>query len=208
MLHTIATVLSIVFHPLFVPLYVLAASSMRVFGTIGASVVTTYYSIGVAILFCGLPVLSIAMLKLGGAVADWHLTRQRDRLIVMAMTATVLITGLLRMERILSHNYVVHLVLVAEALCCLLCLFVNFFYRLSAHSIGLAGVVGLLLRLAYQYGGEPFTLVFMAFLVALGAVVWARLYLNAHTVGQCLWAIGGGGVLGWFAPYFIRLAHI
>ena len=206
LLNTLAVSISVVLHPLFLPLYFMAGSNLGYFSSLGASVRSHAYFLSMATLFCAIPVLGICMLKLGGAVSDWHLTSKRDRLLVMAMVTGVLLAGLYRMQNLLSLNYIIHVVITAQAFCCLLCFLVNLFYRLSAHSIGMAGVAALLISLANKTGGESLLGPFIISILALGVVVWARLNLAAHSPAECIWAIAAGGLVGWFAPELVTLA--
>ena len=200
-----ALAVSIILHQLFVTLYIMVASKLGFFAAVGASVNTTTLFMAIAFVFCGIPIMGVIMLRLGGVLTDWQLTHKRDRLVVMGMSTLVLLFGLYKLQSLISLNYVIEVVLTGQAFCCLFCLLVNFFYRVSAHSIGMAGIVGLLLSLAYQSGGEPFILVFAFSLLSLGIVVWARLYLAVHTVAECAWAVVAGGLIGWFAPELVTL---
>lgn len=76
--------------------------------------------------------------------------------------------------------------------------FITFFWKISAHAAGVAGWLGFILALTFTYPGTSalFWPMLMAILIN-GAVLWARLYLNAHRPTE-IWA---GALLGFSICY-------
>lgn len=71
--------------------------------------------------------------------------------------------------------------------------FINFFWKISVHSIGVGGINGLLIGISRIMEAEITPLLFLSVLIA-GLVGFARLKLNAHNYSQ----VYTGFLLGFF----------
>lgn len=80
---------------------------------------------------------------------------------------------------------------------------ITFFWKISIHSVGSCGVVGILLGLAYNYPEGNLLFPLILAILCTGLVISARLSLNSHTLKETL----GGGVVGFticfLAVYFL-----
>ncbi len=75
---------------------------------------------------------------------------------------------------------------------------VTFFWKISAHSAGVTGVVGFAVVYSIEYAGANSLLLPLVGAVAImGIVMWARLYLNAHKPAEII----GGALLGFVICY-------
>ncbi len=75
---------------------------------------------------------------------------------------------------------------------------ITFFWKISAHSAGAAGVVGFSLIYSSKFAaGQQLLLPMILAVLMLGLVMWARLYLNAHKPKE----IVGGSMLGFLICY-------
>jgi membrane-associated phospholipid phosphatase len=90
------------------------------------------------------------------------------------------------------------------AICVSLAFIVNFFWKISLHSIALGGFLGWLLSIQYSFADTYllYQFIFVAFLG--GIVAWARLYLQQHTI----WQILVGYLLGFGICFFTLLIKI
>jgi hypothetical protein len=73
----------------------------------------------------------------------------------------------------------------------LLTLFINFRWKISAHSVGIGGTVGAIFGIMYRMQID-LELVFLGALLVAGLVGYARLKLNAHTPAQVYGGFAAG----------------
>lgn len=81
---------------------------------------------------------------------------------------------------------------------------INLFWKISIHSIGMGGLIGMLAGISQKMNVEIIPLLFI-FIIAAGMVGFARLKLNSHNPSQvyagymvgflCLWAPLESGIL-------------
>jgi membrane-associated phospholipid phosphatase len=72
---------------------------------------------------------------------------------------------------------------------------VTFFWKISAHSVGIGGVLGFLFALSFKYAERDLLFVSLMVLILAGILMSARLYLNAHTPMQIVaGALTGFGI--------------
>jgi hypothetical protein len=69
---------------------------------------------------------------------------------------------------------------------------ISIYWQISAHSVGIGGVVGIVAGIITKFGETDLVLVLAALIMLTGMVASARLRLNAHTPAQ----IGAGLMLG------------
>ena len=69
----------------------------------------------------------------------------------------------------------------------------TFFFKISAHAVGVGGLAGILVSLAMLSSPE-LTMPALAAIVLAGLTMSSRLMLNVHTLREVSW----GGTLGFF----------
>ena len=77
---------------------------------------------------------------------------------------------------------------------------ITFFWKISMHSVGSCGVVGILLGLSYNFPEGNLLIPIILAIMCAGLVISARLRLNSHTPKETL----GGGLVG-FATCFLMV---
>mgnify|MGYP001191321938 CR=1 FL=1 len=77
-------------------------------------------------------------------------------------------------------------------------LLITFFYKASIHSVGIWGVIGILLPLNKVIDDSAIFVVTLVALVLAGVVMSARLQLNAHTPREVLVGAVAGFSIGFF----------
>ena len=87
--------------------------------------------------------------------------------------------------------------------CLLLVTLINFFWKISVHSMGIGGLLGCLFGLSYRFADEQFLYPIIIVIGLGGIVMSAQLYLNAHTP----WQILGGLILG-FLINFVAMLYL
>nr|WP_186735728.1 hypothetical protein [Spirosoma utsteinense] len=144
----------------------------------------------------GVPALLIYYLYRSGLVQTLHLTTLADRRLPFFLTALVyvLLTYLFafRMDLISTIAPEIGVLLGSIALSILLVGIISLYWQISAHSVGISGVVGILAGVMLKFSLTELFVPLLLSVLLTGLVGSARLRLNAHTPAQ----IGAGVVLG------------
>jgi membrane-associated phospholipid phosphatase len=69
---------------------------------------------------------------------------------------------------------------------------ITVFWKISAHSVGICGVIGFMFGFYQKYADPLLFYPILAIILLAGILMSARLYLNAHTPAQ----VFAGGLLG------------
>lgn len=203
-LDIIAKTLSVVLYPLFVPTYGIAlfcyAYSLHVAPLAGVWVVVAV--IGTFILTCLLPITAIWIMMKKGEVKDLNIDNPRERTIPYLYSALGFGFWSYLLVQVLHAPIFINCVAIGGTLAIGLVAIINRWWKISAHLTGLGGLVGGLLSYCLGLGAYPTWGTLCLFLGLSWALMWARLYLNAHTPAQ----VSAGWLLGLtctFVPYCI-----
>lgn len=152
-----------------------------------------------ALIFIGtfaVPSLLIYYLVRAGYVNSLHLDTLADRRLPFFLTALVytVLTFLFafRMQLISTIAPEIAVLLGSITVSILLVGLISLYWQISAHSVGIGGVVGVLGSLVYKFSEMNLFLPLLLLVLLAGFVASARLKLNAHTPLQ----IGAGLALG------------
>jgi hypothetical protein len=144
----------------------------------------------------GVPALLIYYLFRSGYVQTLHLTTLADRKVPFFLTAFIyaLLTILFayRMEGISTIAPEIAVLLGSIAVSILLVGIISLYWQISAHSVGISGVVGIIAGIMLKFSQTELFIPLLLSVLLTGFVGSARLKLNAHTPAQ----IGAGVVLG------------
>ncbi|WP_205500493.1 hypothetical protein [Rufibacter psychrotolerans] len=194
----LATVLSVAFHPLLIPTYLFSLllyylpPEVFSYPPEGRRLIVLL----VFIITFLLPVFGTLLLQQAGIVASLTLEERTDRrwpLLLAATCFTVLTVVFYRMSFFDHLFYMIMGIITASVY---LALVINQFWKISAHSIGLGGALGILVLL-HAWLPEAYLLYpIVAGCVICGAVLSARLALGAHTAKQVYTGFALGFLLG------------
>jgi membrane-associated phospholipid phosphatase len=197
-----AKVISVLLHPLLMPTYLFTLLAFlfpaSLYPITPASRVA--FLILLFLMTCLLPAVNIGFLRLFGVVKSVSMNDREERIkpFVLITLLYVVFTAMLHLKRGLSiGDNLFNLLLIIDVLV-VFSLLITFFYKASIHSVGICGIVGMLLPLNKVM--EDYS-IFIATLVALvlaGVVMSARLQLNAHTPREVLVGAVAGFAIGFF----------
>jgi len=146
-----------------------------------------------------IPALSLVMLKFTGNISSIKLEIRRERLVPFfyvtlfyAFTAYYFSSQMLITEMASGIFILVTAMILSAAV-------ITFFWKISVHSMGMGGLVGLLFVISYMIPESVARYVFLASILIAGLVVSARLELQAHSPAQ----VYIGFVLGLFISFMI-----
>ncbi|MBC3540855.1 hypothetical protein ACFSC6_22210 [Rufibacter sediminis] len=194
----LATVLSVLFHPLLLPTYLFSLllyylpPEVFSYPPEGRRLIVLL----VFILTFLLPTLGTLLLQQAGLVTSITLDARTDRrwpLLIAATCYTVLTVVFYQISFFDSLFYLIMGLITASIF---LTLTINQFWKISAHSIGVGGMMGILVLL-HGWLPEAYLLypVVLGCLIS-GAVISARLALGAHNSKQVYTGFGLGFLLG------------
>lgn len=180
-MNKLANFFSIITHPILLPTWLLLIiTEIGLFKTssINASICIIIVS---AITFV-IPTIIILFLKKFKVIKTLTMERRDDRVIpILIMATSLYITS-----RFFNGIYVLgiyNFYLICSTLLCMIVFWVNLFWKISLHSIGWGGFVGIL----YIYTtilAEIFLPYFIISIIVAGIVCSARLYLKSHDSAQ------------------------
>jgi hypothetical protein len=138
-----------------------------------------------------LPAINIFIFKIFGTISSIMMVERHDRIIpfVFITLFYLMMTALFYwkfhigfQDNVFRFLVIIDLLVIASTL-------ITFFYKISVHSIGICGLLGMLLPLNRVPEEHSLFYPTLAVLVVAGTVMSARLQLNVHTQREVL--IGG-----------------
>lgn len=199
-MNRVAQLISVVFHPLLMTTYLfllLSAFLPTVLLPLRASWWFVMLIFGLTFF---LPALNFLFFRVSGTMKDLSLANRSDRLVPFAFISILYGVVTLMFYWKFPVPGVLKLMMIVTALV-ILSAVITLFYKLSVHSAGIWGVIGILLPLnKASDDGLLFWPTIVALVVA-GLVMSARLQLNAHVPREVL----VGAVVG-FAVGFVGIA--
>ncbi|TGD78517.1 hypothetical protein [Hymenobacter wooponensis] len=197
----LATALSVVFHPLLVPSYLYYIVCYQLPGLVLRPLLPErWFVLGTVLLFTFvLPTLSSVVLLRFGLLDSLEMAARRQRAWPFLLATSSFIIAAVLLYRPQFFDALLGQMMVGMALAVGLTFLITLRWKISAHGVGVGGALGLfaVLYLGGKAGDTILWWLVGSVLVA-GAVLSARLALNAHTVAQ-VWAglgLGLGLVLG------------
>ena len=197
----VSNLLSWVLVPLLMPVYGLMLAfglSILDVAPMGMRVAFTLIVAGICVI---VPMVLILLLKKMGMIEDVGLNGRQERLVPYIITiicfgATAWFMAAKGAPLWLS------LFFAGGALATVICTVVNFWWKISAHAAGIAGVVALLIRIEKDGSAEP-ELFFWLILTLLltGLLGSARVWLGRHTV----WQVLAGYAVGFCSVFFLTM---
>lgn len=190
---SLAKSISVLFHPLAMPTYIygliwlFAPAILRPFPVSAAPFLLLIIFLSTFLM----PALGAWVYHLSGNTSSLEMWHRRERLVPLAFTVIIYgITTYLMKEKMML-NRSLWLIMAGITATVAITAAVTYFWKISAHAIGIGGTWGLVLMIGIGQG-YPMLLPFAITSLVLGLVCSARLQLNAHSPVQVL----GGLALG------------
>lgn len=175
---------SIIFHPVFIPLYLALLLYRELHIKAGSVPMPQSYII--AFVGCTvIPVILILLLRIVKLISSLRLDERKERFLPFALSI-ISVYFTLYVLRIYYGEVLLSIYLLGIILALLLAIIANFFFKISIHSIA----AGALLASVFTMYSSPLTtsfeLIIITCLVA-GLILSSRLYLKAHNNFQ-IWS--------------------
>lgn len=152
------------------------------------------------------PSLLILYLYRTGILSDLTMPERTDRRLPYLITGLIysVVTYLFafRMSLFSETSPGVAVVLGSITLSILLVGIINTFWKISAHTVGIGGVLGTVMCLLIKHGDTDLFTPFVGLVALSGLVATARLQLNAHTLSQVGAGLGLGVLVSGIAVFW------
>jgi hypothetical protein len=197
----IAKIISVIFHPILMPLYgiLIIFSAPTLFGYLPY----TQKKIIIMILLTNnivLPLSLIPYLKWKKLISSWTMENRSERIIPMAITSFFYFVTL---YVVLKYNIPVFIkaYILSTALLSFSVTVINFWWKISVHAVGAGALTSLILVLSIRMY-TPLTLFLLSSIIASGLILSARLRLDTHSPGE-VWFGYLAGIAGMAALLLI-----
>lgn len=200
MIKTIAKIISVVFHPLLMVTY----GMMLVFSFTYLAVFPTqlkWLIIG-GLFMCTVivPGLFILLMMRMGIASDFDLTNRKERAVPYLTILVSILTCIFYLYRMKLPFWLTDIFIgVFVALFLALC--INYYWKISAHAIGIGGLLGAVLGVSRMHMINPYW-GFMTLFLVVGLVCSSRIYLEKHTPLQTYAGVGLGFICTFTASLY------
>ncbi len=145
-----------------------------------------YMLAGIIIATFFIPVLFIYILYQFEAIGSLHMEEQKDRTLPFILTTLIYGTFTYFFFWRLSSLTSIYLILGSITVAVGLVTLINLFWKISAHSVGISGLVGSLIGIHYKFADSELFYPILVFILIAGLLMSARLSVNAHNPAQIL----------------------
>ncbi len=183
--------ISFIFHPLLMPalgVYIILNS-----GTYAAFMPPGYKNIIlIVVLTCtfGLPLAFVPLIYYRKLTTSLELKQNQERTIPLIVTTSFFFLSFYLLRR-MGVPVLIQSFLLACTFAVSLSIFITMKWKISAHMIGIGGIVGLIISLSVLYSANMMLYLLLAVLMS-GFIGFSRLSLNAHTPAQVYVGLGTG----------------
>jgi len=197
MVKNIATLITVIFHPVLIPTFgfLLLFNSDFYFSMLTWEV--KRYVLLIVLFSTGiLPMLSVAILAINPKF-NINMDKSRDRIMPLLFSSVFYYIGFILLGRMKAYP-IFKLFLVASVLVIIVLLVISFRWKISNHMAALGGLTGTIFALSFRSGVNPVYIILLVVLVS-GIVGTARMILSKHSIGQLI----AGYVLGFSTLYLV-----
>jgi membrane-associated phospholipid phosphatase len=200
--NALARIISVVFHPLLLVTYLLLLLAYFLPSALYPVTIegTMTFILFMFVLTFVLPVLNIAMFRVLGAVQSFTLEKRVERVRPFLLIALLycFVTYLFYSKwRVGMDDGLLRLLLIIDCLVVLAAI-ITIFYKISIHSMGVTGLLGILLPLNKAAENNLLLVPTIITIVIAGVVMSSRLQLNSHTPREVM----VGSVVGFSTGFF------
>lgn len=197
----IARFISIVFHPLLIPTYLLLlVLNLKVYFSLMIPIEGKLLMTALVFLTTGLlPSFLIMIYYRMGWIRSVYMEEKKDRMLPL-FTAGLMFLLAAFMLRNLQIGSPFFLLLLGAAVITILVMLINNFWKISIHAASAGGMLGAMVSVTMKYGVD---MLFMVYLIVLlgGLIGYARLKLKAHHPAQ----VYVGYVAGFISMFILFL---
>lgn len=195
MAKSIAHIVSVLLHPLLMPVYGL----ILIFQSGSSFMLQIPYEakrlilIIVAINTLALPILVLPIFRKMNIIKSLQMESHRERILPIMFTLIPYIFSFYFLKRLPIFNEI-SLFMLGASFAVLASLVISIWWKVSIHMIGIGGLAGLTFALMFNMNFSSVSYLIISILLA-GIVGWARLNLNTHNPSQVYVGFAVGSIL-------------
>ena len=183
--------ISIILHPIFMPILALYLSLKQI-PSIGVAITNYQNYIYLVLIFSTviLPLISILFLIKSGKVSSLEMSNHKERSVPLFRTALWMGLGYYILENILVFSPIIKAELIGAISIILIASIISKYWKISLHLLGIGGLVGVLIALEIIYGNLQHLIII--FILLSGVLAMARIKEKAHNYTQVYIGFLGG----------------
>jgi membrane-associated phospholipid phosphatase len=206
-LHRLAYLISVILHPLLLPtgcLFVFLYITPLKIIIINDSA-KPWLLLMVFVLTFLAPITCILLYFVNGSMEALEMKKREDRFFPFAITTCLyaVATGLLSYGNVFEMMPVLPLMIGSITATLAIVTSITLFWKISAHSAGICGVLGFMVSISYKYAEKDLLTPIVVTVLLAGCLMSARLYLNAHSPRQILAGAWLGFTINFSAIQFL-----
>lgn len=194
-----ANITSFLFHPLLMVTYGVALALAFTYLVIYPLNVKLMLVGGTFVTTAVVPGLFILLMVKNGAAVDLELSDRKERVVPYLIFITSILVCLFFMYKMLMPFWLLAM-LIGACLALIIALCINFFWKISAHALGIGGLLGGIMGVARIHMINPYGAFILVLLIA-GLVGTSRIFLKRHTPMQ----VYAGFCLGFICTFVASL---
>ncbi|QHT67913.1 hypothetical protein GXP67_15335 [Rhodocytophaga rosea] len=194
MLNRFALALSALLHPLLMPTLlfsILLYFSPAIFGIANEAMQWRLLML-IAFTTFLIPLLSMLLMFRVRSISSLTLDNKNERFMPFLITTLFYMVTTYLFLRQMQGYFTMIVVLSSITFSIALVTLITVFWKISAHSVGICGMIGFLFGFYQKYADPQLFYPILVVILLAGLLMSARLYLNAHTPAQ----VFAGGLLG------------
>jgi hypothetical protein len=194
--NALARIISFVFHPLLMATYLLILLALTLPAALDPLKPQGYWTFIILIFIVTfvLPVFNLAIFRVFGTIDSFTLVERKQRIIPFLFICIIYISityVFYSKYRFSLNDNLLKLMIIMDLLVLVATLF-TFFFKVSVHSMGIWGLVGITLLLTKISEVNTLFYVTVGLILLAGVIMSSRLKLDVHTPREVMW----GSVLG------------
>ena len=179
----LSKLISIVLHPIFMPLLALYLTLKSIPSIAFAISQYLNYTYGIVICCTILfPLVTLFFLIKSGKVSSLEMSNHKERSLPLFRTVGWMLLGLYMLNNILFYAPIIKAEIIGAILIMLIAAGISKFWKISLHLLGIGGVVGVFIALQIINGGVLYLL--LIFILLSGILGVARIDQKAHNHAQ------------------------
>lgn len=201
----VASLISSVFHPLLMTTYGILVALTYSYLIIYPVEMKLYLTGGVFLCTAVIPGLLVFLMVKGGGASDLELTDRRERVMPYLIFITANMVCLFYLFKMQMPFWLLS-IFVGACLGLFIAMCINFVWKISTHTLGLGGLLGVVMSIARIQMVNPYWL-FILVIIAGGLTATSRIILEKHTPMQA-YAGFALGFLCTFGASYLSFVHL
>lgn len=194
-----SNIISGMFHPLLMVTYGMILALSFTYLAIYPPMMKALLAGGAFMSTAVVPGLFIYLMVRNGAAVDLELSDRKERVVPYLIIITSILVCIFYMYKMRVPFWFLSL-LMGSGFASLLALLINFYWKISAHTLGIGGLLGGIMGVARMHLINPYW-AFIIVLIAAGLVGTSRIFLKRHTPMQ----VYAGFFLGFICTFVASL---